>query len=57
MRNYRTSTYRNNEISPDFSQVVMSVSQHYNDANMMIENNDIGQVYVIQFGMILSVID
>lgn len=40
----QVAIYRNNEISPrDFSQVVMSVSQYYNDANMMIENNDIGQ--------------
>jgi len=40
----QVATYRNNQISPhDFSQVCISVSNYYNNAEMMIENNDIGQ--------------
>jgi hypothetical protein len=40
----QVALYRNNQIIPhDFSQVCVSVAKYYNDAHMMIENNDIGQ--------------
>jgi len=41
---YQVAVYRNNQISPqDFAQVCISVSEFYNNAQMMVENNDIGQ--------------
>lgn len=40
----QVAVYRNNMISPhDFAQVCISISDYYNKAQMMIENNDIGQ--------------
>ncbi|MDD5651534.1 MAG: LAGLIDADG family homing endonuclease [Candidatus Nanoarchaeia archaeon] len=40
----QVALYRNNFIRPhDFSQVVVSIAQFYNNAYIMIENNDIGQ--------------
>lgn len=40
---YQVAVYRNNLIIPhDFAQVCISVSQYYNNAYMMIENNDVG---------------
>lgn len=39
----QVAVYRNNTIMPhDFSQVCVSIAQYYNNAHMMIENNDIG---------------
>lgn len=40
----QVATYRNNKISPyDFAQVCIGVSDYYNNAQMMIENNsDVG---------------
>jgi len=40
----QVAVYRNNDIAPhDFSQICISISDYYNEAQMMIENNDIGQ--------------
>jgi hypothetical protein len=40
----QVALYRNNTIRPhDYAQVVVSVAQFYNNAHLMIENNDIGQ--------------
>jgi hypothetical protein len=40
----QVAIYRNNLIRPhEFSQVVVSIVQFYNNANLMVENNDIGQ--------------
>lgn len=40
----QVATYRSNMIRPhEFSQVCVSVAKYYNNAHMMIENNDIGQ--------------
>lgn len=40
----QVAVYRNNNISPrDFAQVVISVSEYYNNAFIMAENNDVGQ--------------
>ena len=40
----QVAIYRNNKISPhDFAQVCIGISQYYNDCQMMIENNDIGE--------------
>lgn len=39
----QVATYRNNTISPyDFSQICIEISQYYNEAYLMVENNDIG---------------
>lgn len=39
----QVATYRNNLINPhDFAQVCVSVAKFYNNAHMMVENNDIG---------------
>jgi len=41
----QVAVYRNNLISPDdFAQVCIGVSDYYNNAYMMVENNDVGQV-------------
>jgi len=40
----QVAIYRNNLIRPhDFAQVCVSVAKYYNNAHMMVENNDIGQ--------------
>jgi len=40
----QVATYRSNQIRPhEFSQVCVSVAKYYNNAHMMVENNDIGQ--------------
>ncbi len=40
----QVAVYRNNLISPhEFSQVCIGISKFYNDAQMMIENNGIGE--------------
>ena len=40
----QVAIYRNNLIRPhDFSQICVSIAQYYNNAHMMVENNDIGQ--------------
>ena len=40
----QVAIYRSNEIRPhEFSQVCVSVAKYYNNAHMMVENNDIGQ--------------
>jgi hypothetical protein len=37
--------YRNNQIIPnDFAQVCVSIAKYYNNAYMMVENNDIGHI-------------
>lgn len=39
----QVATYRNNLINPhDFAQVCVSIAKFYNNAHMMVENNDIG---------------
>ena len=39
----QVAVYRNNMIDPkDYSQVVISVSEYYNNAYIMLENNDVG---------------
>lgn len=39
----QVAIYRNNMITPhDFAQVCVSVAKYYNNAHMMVENNDIG---------------
>jgi len=39
----QVATYRNNQIIPhDFAQVCVSIAKYYNNAHMMVENNDIG---------------
>jgi len=39
----QVALYRNNTIAPrDFAHVCVSIAQYYNNAHMMIENNDIG---------------
>lgn len=39
----QVAVYRNNQIVPhDFSHVCVSIAKYYNDAHMMVENNDIG---------------
>lgn len=39
----QVALYRNNLISPnDFAQICIAVSQYYNNAYMMIENNEVG---------------
>lgn len=39
----QVAVYRNNTIIPyDFAQVSVSIAQYYNNANMMVENNDVG---------------
>lgn len=41
----QVAVYRNNFIrSRDYAQVCISVSRYYNDAMMMIENNDVGSI-------------
>lgn len=41
----QVAIYRNNLISPDdFAQVCIGVSDYYNGAYMMVENNDVGQI-------------
>ena len=40
----QVAVYRSNQIRPhDFSQVAVSVAKFFNNAHMMVENNDIGQ--------------
>jgi hypothetical protein len=40
----QVAIYRNNLVRPhDFSQVAVSIAKFYNNARMMVENNDIGQ--------------
>lgn len=39
----QVAVYRNNVIAPyEFAQVCISVSEYYNGANLMVENNDVG---------------
>lgn len=39
----QVAVYRNNMIDPkDYSQVVISISEYYNNAYIMLENNDVG---------------
>jgi len=40
----QVAVYRNNTVRPhDFSQISVSIAKYYNNAHMMVENNDIGQ--------------
>ena len=40
----QVAVYRNNLVRPhDFSQIAVSIAKFYNNAHMMVENNDIGQ--------------
>jgi hypothetical protein len=39
----QVATYRNNETSPgDYANLIAAVGHHYNDAYVLVENNDIG---------------
>jgi len=41
----QVAVYRNNIIRPrDFAQICISISSYYNNAMMMIENNDVGSI-------------
>ena len=57
----QVAIYRNNIIEPhDFAQVVMSISNYYNECYVMIENNDVGgqvadaMFYEYEFDRILN---
>ena len=39
----QVATYRNNEITPaDYATTINSIGKHYNNAQVLVENNDIG---------------